>query len=173
MPYTINEISTPFYLLYNYHMPAVTPLTRTYDEYLVKTHADKIEIFREDITNPIVTLPIAFAKAFAADLCLHTPGADVLEEAPVLELLNLQTDNFPSPGLDIMPLNDEPTIYQCPVEIDSLDSFTGLTMHVACDGTISQSNVDVKIDGVTNGHMATLDGLVRAYVPGTAVVFAE
>lgn len=112
----------------------------------METHVDRIEIFLGDETNPIVVLPIAFAKALAADLCLHTPGADALEEAPVMGLLNLQTVNHPNPGLNIFPLNEEPTVYQCPVELASNDVFTALSIIVSCDGTMNDTAINVFID---------------------------
>lgn len=147
---------------------AVAPLVKTYDEFLVHTHPDRIEIFNEDITNPLVVLPIVFAKKLAADLVLHTAGAIEELKKPVLGLLNLQTVDIPRPGMDVIP---EDNVYQSPVEISQQDVFTGLTMAITCEGTIDTDPVDVYIDGDKNGSMQTFDGLTWTYVPGTPVHF--
>jgi hypothetical protein len=133
----------------------VQPLVKQYDNFLVHTHTDRIEIFNEDITNPIVILPIAFAKVLAADLVEHTTGALDELERPELTTLTLITTLIPGGLVIANPTEDG--VYQCPVQISNLDVFTSLTLKTSALMGMDTDPVDVYIDGDKNGSMQTLD----------------
>ena len=152
-----------------------TPVTPIFeklyeDKILIQVQTDRVEFYLTDATNLLFVLPLAAAAEFAADLVEHTTGALDQLEKPELTTLTLLTVLHPRPGI-VLAHPTEDGVYQCPVDISQLDSFTSLTLTTGALMGMDTDPVDVYIDGTKNGTMATMDGITWAYIPSVPVNF--